>query len=168
MEFSRPEHWSGQPFPPPGNLPNPGIKPRSLALQVNSLPGEPQGKPKNTGVGSLSLFQKIFMTQESNQGLPALQADSLPTKLVWEVYILTEMVVTWVYPFVKTKQNVHFKWVHLCLKGADLKKKKKKKKKKQPSRLSLKSVNIWLIIARDKPSRSQPHTDWVVVPPPSR
>ena len=42
-------------------------------------------------------------------GSPALQADSLPTKLVWEVYILTEMVVTWVYPFVKTKQNVHFK-----------------------------------------------------------
>ena len=69
MEFSRPEHWSGQPFPSPGDLPNPGIKPRSLALQVNSLPAEPQGKPKNTGVGSLSLFQKIFMTQESNQGL---------------------------------------------------------------------------------------------------
>ena len=42
-------------------------------------------------------------------GSPALQADSLPTELVWEVYILTETVVTWVYPFVKTKQNVHFK-----------------------------------------------------------
>ena len=34
-----------------GNLPNPGIKPRSHALQVDSLPAEPQGKPKNTGVG---------------------------------------------------------------------------------------------------------------------
>ena len=39
----------------PGNLPNPGIEPRSPALQVDSLPAEPPGKPKNTGVGSLSL-----------------------------------------------------------------------------------------------------------------
>ena len=29
MDFSRPEYWSGLPFPSPGNLPNPGIKPRS-------------------------------------------------------------------------------------------------------------------------------------------
>ena len=49
--FSRPELWSGWPFPPPGDLPNPGIEPRSPALQADSLPAEPQGKPKNTGVG---------------------------------------------------------------------------------------------------------------------
>ena len=41
MESSRPEYWSGQPFPSPGNLPNPGIKPRSPTLQVDSLPSEP-------------------------------------------------------------------------------------------------------------------------------
>ena len=69
MEFSRPEYWSEQPFPSPGDLPNPGIKRRSLALQVDSLPAEPQGKPKNTGVGRLSLLQWIFLTQESNWGL---------------------------------------------------------------------------------------------------
>ena len=69
MEFSRPEYWSGQPFPSPGDLPNPGIKPRSPALQMDSLPAEPQGKPKNTGVGSLSLLQQNFLTQDSNQGL---------------------------------------------------------------------------------------------------
>ena len=40
------------PFPSPGDPSNPGIEPRSLALQVDSLPDEPQGKPKNTGVGS--------------------------------------------------------------------------------------------------------------------
>ena len=57
------------PFPSPGHLPNPGIKPRSPALQVDSLPAEPQGKSKNTGVGSLSLFQQIFPTQEWNWGL---------------------------------------------------------------------------------------------------
>ena len=69
MEFSRPEYWSGQPFPSPGDLPNPGIKPRSPVLQADSLPAEPPGKPKNTGVGSLSLHQGIVSTQESNQGL---------------------------------------------------------------------------------------------------
>ena len=47
MEFSRQEHWSGLPCPPPGDLPNPGIKPRSPTLQVVSLPTEPPGKPNN-------------------------------------------------------------------------------------------------------------------------
>ena len=56
-------------FPSPGNLSNPGIKNRSPALQVDYLPAEPQGKPKNTGIGSLSLLQRIFPTQELNQGL---------------------------------------------------------------------------------------------------
>ena len=69
MEFSRPEYWSGYPFPSPGDLPNPGIEPSSPALQADSLPAEPQGKPKNTGVSSLSLLQQIFSTQESNWGL---------------------------------------------------------------------------------------------------
>ena len=50
-------------------------------MQSDSLPAEPQGKPKNTGVGSLSLLQGIFPTQESNRDLPALQVDSLPTEL---------------------------------------------------------------------------------------
>ena len=69
MEFSRPGYWNGYPFPSPGDLPNPGIKPRSPTLQADPLPDEPQGKPKNTGVGSLSLLQGIFLTQELNQGL---------------------------------------------------------------------------------------------------
>ena len=46
MELSRPEYWSGQPFPSPGHLPNPGIKPGSPALQVDSLPNELSGKPR--------------------------------------------------------------------------------------------------------------------------
>ena len=69
MGFSRPESWSGWPFSSPGDLPNPGIEPRSPTLQVDSLPAEPPGKPKKTGVGSLSLLQLIFPTQESNWGL---------------------------------------------------------------------------------------------------
>ena len=47
----------------------PRIEPRSPTLQTDSLSAEPQGKPKNTGVGSLSLLQWIFLTQELNQGL---------------------------------------------------------------------------------------------------
>ena len=66
MEFSKPEYWSGKPFPGPGDLSNPRIKPRSLTLQADSLSAEQKGKPKNTGVGSLSLLQCIF---PSNQGL---------------------------------------------------------------------------------------------------
>ena len=46
----------------PGDLPKPGTKPRCPALQVDSLPAKPQGKPKNTGVGSLSLLQRLFLT----------------------------------------------------------------------------------------------------------
>ena len=69
MEFSRPEYYSGQPIPSPGDLSNPGVKPRSPSLQADSLPSEPPGKPKDTGVGSLSLLQQIFPTQELNRGL---------------------------------------------------------------------------------------------------
>jgi len=46
MGFSRQECWSGLPFPSPGDLPNPGIEPGSLALRADTLPSEPPGKPK--------------------------------------------------------------------------------------------------------------------------
>ena len=69
MEFSRPECWGGKTYPSPGDLSNAGTKPRSPALQVESLPAEPPGKSKNTGVGSLSLLQWMFLTQELNQSL---------------------------------------------------------------------------------------------------
>ena len=42
MGFSRPEYWSGLPFPPPGDLPDPGMEPRSPTLQADSLPAMPQ------------------------------------------------------------------------------------------------------------------------------
>ena len=82
--FSRQNYWSRLPCPPPGVLPHPGIELISLTspalagrffptsatweAQAESLPGEPQGKPKNTGEGSLSLLQGIFQTQKSNLG----------------------------------------------------------------------------------------------------
>ena len=66
MEFSRSKYWSEWPFPSPGDHPNTMIKPRSPSLQADSLPAKPPGKPKNTGAGSLSLLQGIFLTQELN------------------------------------------------------------------------------------------------------
>ena len=45
MGFSRQEYWNGLPFPSPGDLPDPGIEPRSPALQIDALPSEPPGKP---------------------------------------------------------------------------------------------------------------------------
>ena len=44
MGFSRQEYWNGLPCPPPGDLPDPGIEPKSIALQADSLPTEPPGK----------------------------------------------------------------------------------------------------------------------------
>ena len=46
MGFSRQEYWSGLPFPSPGDLPNPGIEPRSPTLQADASPSEPPGKPR--------------------------------------------------------------------------------------------------------------------------
>ena len=56
MGFSRPEYWSEQLFSSPGDLPNSGMKLGSPALQAHSSHVEPPGKPKNNGVGSLSLL----------------------------------------------------------------------------------------------------------------
>ena len=57
MGFSRQEYWSGLPFPSPGDLPDPGIEPRSPTLQADALTSEPPGKPPMPpalGVWSLS------------------------------------------------------------------------------------------------------------------
>ena len=54
MGFSRQKYWSELPFPPPGDLPDPGIKPMSLVLQMDSLLAEPPGKPFNIDLTPLS------------------------------------------------------------------------------------------------------------------
>ena len=63
MEFPRQEYWTEYPFSSPGDLPNPGIKPGSLALQVVSLPSEPPGKPH----GAVSPIVRIL--ESRNQRL---------------------------------------------------------------------------------------------------
>ena len=64
MKFARPEDWSGQPFPSSGDLPNPGIKPTSSALQADSLPAEPPEKPREDPV----LPNKYFFLKSKGQG----------------------------------------------------------------------------------------------------
>ena len=62
MEFSRQEYWSKQPFLSPGDVPNPGAKLRSPALQVDSLPSEPLEKPLHracTGISTYPLYMQI-------------------------------------------------------------------------------------------------------------
>ena len=74
MEFSRPDHWNGQAFPSPGDLPNTGIKPRSPTLQATKeaqeyWSGWPIPSPTDLPVAGIEL------------GSPTLQADSLATEL---------------------------------------------------------------------------------------
>ena len=66
MEFSRQEYWSGLPFPSPGDLPDPGIKPGSPALQADSLPSEPQGFPSELDSFSLCLCQVMPVFAEAS------------------------------------------------------------------------------------------------------
>ena len=76
MEFSRQEYWSGQPFPSPGDVPDPGIEPRSPTLQVDSLPSEPPGKPRlGRGYDSCDYtpppsFQKLRVQPTAASTLP--------------------------------------------------------------------------------------------------
>ena len=64
MKFSRQEYWSGLPYPPPGDLPDPGTKPRSPALQADSLPSKTSGKPMLTACNPL--FEKCITTSSSS------------------------------------------------------------------------------------------------------
>ena len=74
-EFSRQEYWSGLPFPSPGDPPDPGIKPTSLALQEDSLPPEPSGKLTlwwNIQITSLTT-EDFSQIQELQACVPSLQ-----------------------------------------------------------------------------------------------
>ena len=71
---------SGFPCPPPWDFPNPGTEPRSPTLQADSFPAEPQGRPKNTGVGSL--FFSSGSSQPRNQtGVPYIAGRFFKTEL---------------------------------------------------------------------------------------
>ena len=84
MGFSRQEHWSGLPCPPPGDLRNPGIKPRSPTLQADSLTSEPLGKPIFHSA-QLQFLQGFLF---ASTGLPSPQALAANT-LLWFIRLTT-------------------------------------------------------------------------------
>ena len=75
MEFSRQEYCSGLPFPSPGDLPDPGIEPKSPALQADSLPPEPPGKPSTYPLISPP------QTQQAEQQLSAWRTTNISVML---------------------------------------------------------------------------------------
>ena len=71
MGFSRQEYWSGLPFPSPGDLPDPGIEPRSPALQADTLTSEPPGKPYSTTKKNVrAIFHKYWHSVGEGSGTP--------------------------------------------------------------------------------------------------
>ena len=62
--FSRQEYWSGRPCPPPGDLPNPRIEPRSPTLHADSLPSKSPRKPKTYEVLSIKKATRIHCTTQ--------------------------------------------------------------------------------------------------------
>ena len=78
--FSRQEYWSGLPFPSPGDLPNPGIEPRSPALQADTLPSEPPGKLKRRGEKSRIMS---WYLEDSGEGHWVLHGQALKEMSIW-------------------------------------------------------------------------------------
>ena len=61
MGLSRPEYWTGLPFPSPGDLPDPGMEPRSPTLQADPLSAELPGKPHSNLMCSEDFFTITFI-----------------------------------------------------------------------------------------------------------
>ena len=96
--FSRQEYWSGLPCPPPGDLPNPGIEPRSPALQVDSLPIEPPGKPLIIA-RKMQIKARISYCPSSFQVAPEVQLFFLKTPMnTRELNLALLMSSSWIYP----------------------------------------------------------------------
>ena len=98
MGFSRQEWWSGLPCPPPGDLPNPGIEPRSPALQVDSLPIELPGKPLIIA-RKMQIKARINYCPSSFQVVPEVQLFFLKTPMnTRELNLALLMSSSWIYP----------------------------------------------------------------------
>ena len=82
--FSRQECWSGLPFPSPGDLPDPGIEPRSPALQTDALPSEPPGKPLHLNVES----EKVKNSERVEQWLPGGGSRENGEMLVYKLLVI--------------------------------------------------------------------------------
>ena len=89
MEFSKQKYWRRLPFPSEGNLPNPGIKPRSPALQVDSLLSEPPGEPMMMCVQHYSIKENRLTALKTFCALPVhLFLPPTPTTHLFTVSIV--------------------------------------------------------------------------------
>ena len=115
MGFSRREYWNELPFPPPGDFRIPRNELRYPALQADALPPEPPTKSMNTGVGGLSLFQRIFhiagefftswATRDAQLFFSSrLKMFSLWLAIVIIFYFLSDLIV-------KTDKNLLLLWL---------------------------------------------------------
>ena len=139
MGFSRQEHWSGLPFPPPGDLPDPGIEHRSPTLQADTLTSEPPDKNSyffNSGAYVLSCFSCVwlcyglyiahqpplsmgFSRQEYWSGLPCPPPEDLPNPETEPTSLSSPALVdrfyvtstTWKAPF----NTGSGRCVHVCI-----------------------------------------------------
>ena len=97
--FSRQEYWSGLPFPSPGDLPEPGIKPGSPTLQADSLPSESPGKPHVCNIIDLEDLQDPERGGRAvcpeNEGRTHGSAGSLPPRCSWEGTALPLQQLLW-------------------------------------------------------------------------
>ena len=84
MEFSRQEYWSGLPFPSPGDLPDPGIEPGSPALQADSLPSEPPGKPIKASEKVLPTTSSISDVVSQLKSLSRVQLFGTPWTVAYQ------------------------------------------------------------------------------------
>ena len=96
MGSSKQEYWSGLPFPSPGDLLDPGIEPRSLALQADSLPSEPLGKlppHPHPGMCTKVLFNYLKTFSFSLRKIPRMRVEisqysSIELKAPWSLMVL--------------------------------------------------------------------------------
>ena len=88
MEFSRQEYWHGLPFPSPGDLPNPGIEPRSPALQADTLPSEPPGKTVFKLYVKRNLFNKEYSSTHFRTGTSRTVISKLDRDFIHKVMLV--------------------------------------------------------------------------------
>ena len=104
----------------PGDLPNPGIEPRSPTLQADSLPSETPGKPKNIGVGSPALLQRNLLTQDNWCLLPySRRRQWHPTPVLLPVKSLGRRSLVGCSPWGRkesdTTERLHFPFSLSCI-----------------------------------------------------
>ena len=115
MGFSRQECWSGLPFPSPGDLPDPGIEPGSPALETDTLPSEPPGKP-SASVSPMPFLP--FIVPISAWNVPLVSLTFLKRSLIFPVLLFSSIPLHWslrkaFLSLFAILWNSAFRWIYL-------------------------------------------------------